>query len=138
MDMKLELVILPVSDVDRAKAFYEQAGFRVDVDHRAGEEFRVVQLTPPGSACSITIGTGIGCAAAPGSYAGLHLVVVDLEAALATLGERGIEVSEPFHFGGQGQTPGLHPERTDYGSFASFNDPDGNAWLLQEVGQHVR
>jgi catechol 2,3-dioxygenase-like lactoylglutathione lyase family enzyme len=137
MDMKLELVVLPVSDVDRAKAFYEQAGFTVDVDHRAGEEFRVVQLTPPGSACSITIGTGVS-SAAPGTYKGLHLVVVDLEEALTALADRGIEVGEPFHFGAQGQTPGLHPERADYGSFASFQDPDGNTWLLQEVRQHVR
>jgi len=137
MDMKLELVVLPVSDVDRAKAFYEQAGFTVDIDHRAGEEFRVVQLTPPGSACSITIGTGVS-SAAPGSYAGLHLVVVDLEETLTTLADRGIEVGEPFHFGAQGQTPGLHPERAGYGSFASFQDPDGNGWLLQEVRQHVR
>lgn len=137
MDMKLELVILPVSDVDRAKAFYERAGFTADVDHRAGENFRVVQLTPPGSACSITIGTGVS-SAAPGSYNGLHLVVVDLEETLTTLAERGIEVGEPFHFGAQGQTPGLHPDRADYGSFGSFQDPDGNTWLLQEVRQHVR
>ena len=137
MEMKLELVVLPVSDVDRAKAFYEQAGFAVDIDHRAGESFRVVQLTPPGSACSITIGTGVS-AAAPGSYEGLHLVVTDLEAARSALVERGIEVGEPFHFGAEGQSPGLHPERTDYGSFATFDDPDGNTWLLQEVKQHVR
>jgi catechol 2,3-dioxygenase-like lactoylglutathione lyase family enzyme len=137
MDMKLELVVLPVSDVDRAKAFYEQAGFTVDVDHRAGESFRVVQLTPPGSACSITIGTGV-TSAAPGSYRGLHLVVVDLEAARSALAERGIDVGEPFHFGPQGQTAGLHPEREDYGSFASLEDPDGNTWLLQEVRRNVR
>jgi catechol 2,3-dioxygenase-like lactoylglutathione lyase family enzyme len=137
MEMKLELVVLPVSDVDRAKAFYERAGFAVDVDHRAGESFRVVQLTPPGSACSITIGTGVS-AAAPGSYEGLHLVVTDLEAARSALVERGIEVGEPFHFGAEGQSPGLHPERTDYGSFATFDDPDGNTWLLQEVKRPVR
>jgi catechol 2,3-dioxygenase-like lactoylglutathione lyase family enzyme len=132
MDMALELVVLPVSDVDRAKAFYEEAGFRLDVDHRAGEQFRVVQLTPPGSACSITIGTGV-TDAAPGSSKGLHLVVADLEAALAELAERGVEASEPFHFGPEGQTPGLDPERRDYGSYASFSDPDGNGWLVQEV-----
>jgi catechol 2,3-dioxygenase-like lactoylglutathione lyase family enzyme len=132
MDMALELVVLPVSDVDRAKAFYEEAGFRLDVDHRAGEQFRVVQLTPPGSACSITIGTGV-TDAAPGSSKGLHLVVADLEAALAELAKRGVEVSEPFHFGPEGQTPGLDPERRDYGSYASFSDPDGNGWLVQEV-----
>jgi catechol 2,3-dioxygenase-like lactoylglutathione lyase family enzyme len=132
MDMALELVVLPVSDVDRAKAFYEKLGFRLDVDHRAGEQFRVVQLTPPGSACSITIGTGV-TDAEPGCIKGLHLVVADIEAALAELAGRGVEVSEPFHFGPEGQTPGLDPERRDYGSYASFSDPDGNGWLVQEV-----
>ena len=134
MDMKLELVVLPVSDVDRAAAFYQQAGFRLDVDHRAGEDFRVVQLTPPRSECSITIGTGV-TPSAPGSAQGLHLVVADIEAARADLVERGIDVSEPFHFGLQGQAPGLHPERAPYGTFASFADPDGNGWLLQEVAR---
>lgn len=90
-----------------------------------------MKLTPPGSACSISIGLGI-TGAAPGSVKGLHLFVSDLEAALAELGERGVEVSEPFHFGPEGQTPGLDPERRDYGSFTSFDDPDGNGWLLQE------
>ena len=133
MDFKLELVVLPVSDVDRAKAFYaEKAGFTVDVDHRAGEHFRVVQLTPPGSACSVTIGTGL-TPTAPGTYQGLHLVVTDIEAARAELVERGVEASEPCHFGAAGQTPGLHPDRADYGTFLSFNDPDGNGWLVQEV-----
>lgn len=133
MDFKLELVVLPVSDVDRAKAFYaDKAGFTVDVDHRAGEHFRVVQLTPPGSACSVTIGTGL-TQTTPGTYQGLHLVVTDIEAARAELVERGVEVSEPFHFGGAGQTPGLHPERADYGSYLQFSDPDGNGWLVQEV-----
>jgi catechol 2,3-dioxygenase-like lactoylglutathione lyase family enzyme len=132
MDMKLELVVLPVTDVDRAKTFYEQLGFRLDVDHRAGESFRVVQLTPPGSACSITIGTGV-TTSEPGSTQGLHLVVTDLPAVLAELAERGVEVSEPFHFGPQGQAPGLDPQRQKYGSYASFTDPDGNGWLLQEV-----
>jgi predicted enzyme related to lactoylglutathione lyase len=138
MDFKLELVVIPVSDVDRAKAFYfEQVGFTVDVDHRAGETFRVVQLTPPGSACSITIGTGL-TQVAPGTYQGLHLVVNDIEAARAELVERGVEVSEPFHFGEAGQTPGLHPGRADYGTYLSFSDPDGNGWLVQEVKYHVR
>lgn len=132
MDMKLEVVILPVSDVERAKAFYEEAGFHTDTDHRAGHAFRVVQLTPPGSACSITIGTGIS-SAAPGSIQGLHLVVADVEAARKELIRRGVDVNESFHFGPGGQTPGLDPERRDYGSFASFRDPDGNGWLLQEV-----
>ena len=137
MDMKLELVVLPVTDVDRAKAFYEQLGFRLDVDHRAGENFRVVQLTPPGSSCSITIGTGL-TTSEPGSSQGLHLVVADLPAVLAELAERDVEVSEPFHFGPEGQAPGLDPQRQNYGSYASFSDPDGNGWLLQEVPTPVR
>jgi catechol 2,3-dioxygenase-like lactoylglutathione lyase family enzyme len=133
VDFRLELVVVPVSDVDRAKAFYaDKAGFTVDVDHRAGEHFRVVQLTPPGSDCSITIGTGL-TKSAPGTYQGLHLVVTDIEAARAALVERGVEATEPFHFGEAGQTPGLHPDRADYGTFLSFNDPDGNGWLVQEV-----
>jgi catechol 2,3-dioxygenase-like lactoylglutathione lyase family enzyme len=132
VDMKLELVILPVTDVDRAKAFYEQVGFRLDVDHEISEEFRVVQLTPPGSECSITIGKGM-TPSPPGTAQGLHLVVTDIEAARAELVGRGIDVSEPFHFGPEGQTSGVHPERSDYNSFATFNDPDGNGWLLQEV-----
>ncbi len=131
MDWKLELVIVPVSDVDRAKAFYvEQVGFRLDVDHRAGEDFRVVQLTPPGSSCSITLMRNVDAA---GSVQGLHLVVPDVEAARAQLVERGVAVSEPFHFTSSGETPGLHPERTDYGTFLSFSDPDGTGWLVQEV-----
>jgi catechol 2,3-dioxygenase-like lactoylglutathione lyase family enzyme len=133
VDYRLELVVLPVSDVDRAKAFYaDRLGCNVDVDHRAGESFRVVQLTPPGSACSITIGTGL-TQVAPGTYQGLHLVVDDIEAARGDLVGRGVEVSEPFHFGAEGQTPGLHPERLDYGTYLSFSDPDGNGWLVQEV-----
>jgi catechol 2,3-dioxygenase-like lactoylglutathione lyase family enzyme len=136
VDMKFELVIMPVSDVDRAKAFYEKAGFRLDVDHRPNDSFRVVQLTPPGSACSITFGVGIS-AATPGSYQGLHLVVTDIEATRADLVGRGVEVSEVFHFGPEGQTPGPHPQRGDYESFASFSDPDGNGWLLQEVHQRA-
>lgn len=132
MDMKLELIVLPVSDVDRAARFYHDAGFRLDVDHRAGDDFRVVQLTPPRSECSITIGTGL-TPSAPGSVQGLHMVVTDLEAARAELIARGVDVSEPFHFGQDGQTPGLDPQRQSYGSFATFSDPDGNGWLLQEV-----
>jgi len=129
--LKLELVVVPVSDRDRAKAFYmDQAGFGLDVDHRAGDDFRVIQLTPPGSACSITI---MRNAEAPGSLQGLHLVVSDIEAARRELVGRGTDVSEIFHFGEGGQTPGPDPERRDYGSFASFQDPDGNGWLLQEV-----
>ena len=138
MDFKLELVVVPVSDVDRAKDFYvDRMGFTLDVDHRAGDAFRVVQLTPPGSACSITIGTGL-TKSTPGTYQGLHLVVTDIEAARAELVGRGAEVSEPFHFGAEGQTPGLDPNRADYGTFMSLADPDGNGWLVQEVKHHAR
>jgi catechol 2,3-dioxygenase-like lactoylglutathione lyase family enzyme len=133
VDWKLELVVVPVSDVDRAKAFYiDRAGFNLDVDHRAGEDFRVVQLTPPGSACSIAL---MRNAAAPGSLSGLHLVVSDIDAARAELVARGVDVSEPFHFESGGQAPGPDPQRADYNSFLSFTDPDGNSWLVQEVGR---
>jgi predicted enzyme related to lactoylglutathione lyase len=126
-------VLIPVSDVDRAKTFYvEKAGFNLDVDHRASEEFRVVQMTPPGSACSITIGVGL-TDAAPGSYRGTHLVVTDIEAARAELVERGVDVSEIRHMGSGGWEPGPDPERRDYGSYADFTDPDGNTWVLQEA-----
>ena len=133
MDFKLTLVIVPVSDVDRAKAFYiEQAGFHLDVDHRAGEDFRIVQLTPPGSACSITL---MKNGDAAGSVHGLHLVVTDIEAARAELTERGTDVSEIFHFEAGSQLPGPDPQRADHGSFFSFSDPDGTGWLVQEVGR---
>jgi catechol 2,3-dioxygenase-like lactoylglutathione lyase family enzyme len=136
MDWKLELIVLPVTDVDRAKAFYEtQLGFRLDVDHRAGEDFRVVQLTPPGSACSVTLMRQPDRA---GAVQALHLVVTDIEAAHKELTTGGVAVSEPFHFGEQGQTPGLHPTRENYGTFLSFADPDGNGWLVQEVREPVR
>jgi catechol 2,3-dioxygenase-like lactoylglutathione lyase family enzyme len=132
VDFKLELVLIPVSDVDRAKDFYvENAGFNLDVDHRASDAFRVVQLTPPGSACSITIGTGL-TDAAPGSYRGTHLVVNDIEAARAELVGRGVEVSEIRHMSPEGWKPGPDPEHSDFNSFADFSDPDGNTWLLQE------
>ena len=137
MDMKLELVVVPVTDVDRAKSFYEQVGFTVDVDHQASEEFRVVQLTPPGSACSITVGIGL-TSAEPGSAQGLHLVVTDIEQVRGELVDRGIDVGEVFHFGPTGQEQGPDPARADYGSFAPFTDPDGNSWLLQEVGWGAR
>lgn len=131
MDYKLEVVIIPVTDVDRAKDFYlQQAGFRLDVDHRAGEDFRVVQLTPPGSACSVTLMRNPESA---GQVQGLHLVVSDIDAARADLAGRGVGVSEPFHFGPSGQTPGHHPTRENYGTFMSFSDPDGNGFLVQEV-----
>jgi predicted enzyme related to lactoylglutathione lyase len=131
VDYKLEVIVIPVADLDRAKAFYsEQVGFHVDVDHRAGEDFRVIQLTPVGSACSITL---MRNAERAGTVTGLQLVVDDIEAARADLASRGVEISEPFHFGSQGQTPGLDPDRRNYGSFASFSDPDGNGWSVQEV-----
>jgi catechol 2,3-dioxygenase-like lactoylglutathione lyase family enzyme len=134
VDYKLELVLLPVSDVDRAKAFYTgQAGFHLDVDRRSGEEFRVVQLTPPGSACSVTIGLGF-LDTAPGSVRGLHLVVADVVAACDELRSRGIDVSEIRHMGPDGWRPGVDPARADYASFADFADPDGNTWVLQERG----
>jgi catechol 2,3-dioxygenase-like lactoylglutathione lyase family enzyme len=132
MDWRLELVLVPVTDVDRAKTFYtEKAGFDLDIDHQPSDEFRVVQMTPPGSACSITIGKGI-TDATPGSYRGTHLVVTDIEAARAELVGRGVEVSEIRHMGSDGWEPGPDPARRDYGSFADFSDPDGNTWVLQE------
>ena len=139
MDMKLEVVVVPVSDVDRAQRFYEALGFRMDIDYVGGEDFRVVQFTPPGSECSIIIGDGV-TSAAPGSMEGLQLIVVDIEGARADLLARGVEVSEPFHDAGgifhhageEERVTGPDPERSDYGSFASFSDPDGNGWLLQE------
>ena len=131
MDWKLEVVVVPVSDVDRAKDFYtEKAGFHLDVDHSAGEDFRVVQLTPPGSACSITL---MRNAAVPGSVRGLHLVVPDIEAARAELAGRGVDVSDIFHFEEGRQLPGPDPARADYNSFISFSDPDGTGWLVQEA-----
>lgn len=133
MDLKLELVLVPVSDVDRSKAFYtEKAGFNLDVDHRAGDDFRVVQMTPPGSACSISIGKGI-TKAAPGSVEGLHLVVTDIVAARSELVERGVDVGEVRHLESGAWVPGPNPERRDYESFADFRDPDGNTWVLQEA-----
>jgi catechol 2,3-dioxygenase-like lactoylglutathione lyase family enzyme len=131
VDWTLELIVVPVSDVDIAKAFYaERLGFRVDVDHRAGEDFRVVQLTPPGSACSITLMRNPDSA---GNLSGLHLIVSDVEEARRTLAEGGVEFQGPFHFDAGGQQDGPHPDRTDYGTFLSFSDPDGNQWLVQEV-----
>jgi catechol 2,3-dioxygenase-like lactoylglutathione lyase family enzyme len=131
VDYKLELIVMPVADMERAKAFYsEQVGFHVDIDHRGGGDFRVIQLTPPGSACSITLMRNPERA---GTVQGLHLVVQDIEAARADLASGNVEISEPFHFGPDGQTPGLDPDRRSHGSFASFTDPDGNGWMLQEV-----
>jgi len=131
MDFKLELIVLPTSDVDKLKAFYvDNAGFHLDVDHQAGD-FRVVQLTPPGSACSITLMKNPDAA---GSVQGLHLVVTDIEAARAELAGRGVDISDAFHFEAGAQTPGPAPDRGKYESFASFSDPEGNGWLVQEVG----
>jgi catechol 2,3-dioxygenase-like lactoylglutathione lyase family enzyme len=134
VDLKLELLLVPVSNVDRAKAFYtEKVGFRLDVDTEPAEGFRIVQMTPPGSACSITVGTGLELAE-PGSVRGTHLVVSDIEAARAELVGRGVDVSEITHFEEGGRKPGPDPERRDFGSYADFADPDGNTWVLQEVG----
>lgn len=140
MDLKLEVLVLPVSDVDRAKGFYETLGFRVDLDRTAADGLRVVHFTPPGSETSVIIGDRITTAAA-GSTQGLHLVVSDIEQARAELVARGVEVSEIFHDAGavfhhagtEGRVQGLHPTREEYSSFASFSDPDGNGWVLQEV-----
>jgi predicted enzyme related to lactoylglutathione lyase len=133
MDFRLELVLVPVTDVDRAKAFYtEQAGFALDVDTRPADGLRVVQMTPPGSACSISVGTGI-TDAPPGTARGLHLVVEDIEAAREELLGRGVDVSGVRHFRDGGWVPGPDPDHVDYGSFADFRDPDGNTWILQEV-----
>jgi catechol 2,3-dioxygenase-like lactoylglutathione lyase family enzyme len=129
VDWKLEVVVVPVSDVDQSKRFYsEQLGFNVDVDHQASETMRIVQLTPPGSACSVTIGTGLS-AMVPGSLQGVQLVVLDIEAALAQLNEHGIESSGVQHFEDGEQRPG---PGGDWNSFIFFSDPDGNGWAIQQ------
>jgi catechol 2,3-dioxygenase-like lactoylglutathione lyase family enzyme len=130
MDWRLEQIVVPVADVDRAKAFYAAVGFHVDVDHSAGDDFRVVQLSPPGSACSIAL---MKNEAAAGSLQGLHLVVRDIDTALSQLRDAGVANSNLFHFVEGVQTDGPGPERTDYETFLSFSDPDGNGWLVQEV-----
>ncbi|HEY9225270.1 MAG TPA: VOC family protein [Gemmatimonadaceae bacterium] len=134
VDQKLEVVVVPVSDVERAKRFYSDLGWRIDGDFVVGKEFRAVQLTPPGSPCSIHIGKGI-TSAAPGSAAGMYLVVSDIEGARDELVHRGIEVSEIFHSEGPGKPKldGRDPDGRSYSSFATFKDPDGNTWLLQEI-----
>ena len=133
MDWKLEVVIVPVTDVDRAKEFYaEKLGFPVDVDHSAGDSFRVVQVTPPGSACSMVFGKGIADAE-PGSLKGNNLVVDDIEAAHAHLEAAGIENSGLQHFEDGVMTPGPDPQRQRYGTYIFFGDPDGNTWAVQEV-----
>jgi catechol 2,3-dioxygenase-like lactoylglutathione lyase family enzyme len=139
VDMKLEVVIVPVSDIDRAKAFYRSIGFHEDVDYASGEGFRVVQFTPPGSAASIIFGTGV-TGAAPGSLQGVHLVVRDIEAARAELLDRNVDVCPVFHdvdgvfyrLSPACAVLGPDPVRRDYASFALFRDPDGNGWILQE------
>jgi catechol 2,3-dioxygenase-like lactoylglutathione lyase family enzyme len=132
MDFSLELVVIPVADVDRAKEFYvDRVGFTLDVDTAPAEGFRIVQMTPTGSSCSITIGQGI-TDADPGSYRGTHLVVIDIEKAREELVGRGVEVSDIRHFVAGEWKPGPDPEHHDYNSFADFKDPDGNTWVLQE------
>jgi catechol 2,3-dioxygenase-like lactoylglutathione lyase family enzyme len=140
--MKFEVVVIPVSDVDRAKEFYARLGWRLDADFRFDNGFRVVQFTPPGSGCSVQFGTNI-TSAVPGSAQGLYLVVSDIEAAGDELVARAVEVSEVFHAGTpgaqfqpngtRGRVSGPSPDHATYGSFATFNDPDGNGWLLQEI-----
>ena len=143
-EMKLEVVVVPVSDVDRAKRFYQMLGWRVDADKAPSDDFREVQLTPPGSGCSIIIGTGV-TAAVPGSVQGLHVIVSNIESTRAELIKQGVEVSDIFHdkvgifhhAGTEGRVRGLDPQRRSYASFASFSDPDGNGWVLQEITERV-
>ena len=143
--MKLEVVVIPVSDVDRAKAFYANLGWRLDADFADGKDWRVIQFTPPGSGASVIFGKNV-TAAAPGSAQGLYLVVSDIEAARQELRDRGVNVSDVFHadsvvhsgmhepfLAGRNRISGAAPERQTYGSYASFNDPDGNGWLFQEI-----
>ena len=145
VDMKLEIIVIPVSDVDRAKTFYAGLGWRLDADFAADNDYRVIQFTPPGSGCSVIFGKNV-TAAAPGSAQGLYLIVSDIEAARNDLVRRGVKISEIFHGGGNVHTGtdepylfgrirvgGADPERGSYHSFASFKDPDGNGWLFQEI-----
>jgi catechol 2,3-dioxygenase-like lactoylglutathione lyase family enzyme len=133
IDMKLEVVVIPVADVERSKRFYESLGWRLDADFIVGDEFRGVQFTPPGSPCSIHFGKGL-TTAKPGTASGLYLVVSDIEAARAALVARGAEVTQIFHrIPGKPPLSGRDPERRSYASFVTFNDPDGNQWLVQEV-----
>ena len=144
LDMKLEVIVIPVSNVERAKEFYAKLGWRLDADFAAGEDFRVMQFTPPGSGCSVIFGKNV-TAAAPGSAQGLYLIVSDIEAARDELLGRGVEISEVFHAGevnagtdepylfGRLRVSGPDPEHRSYRTFTSFSDPDGNGWLFQEV-----
>jgi catechol 2,3-dioxygenase-like lactoylglutathione lyase family enzyme len=146
VDLKIEAVVIPVSDVDRAKEFYGNLGWRLDADFAFDNGFRVVQFTPPGSGCSVQFGTNI-TSAAPGSAQGLYLIVSDIEAARGQLAARGAEISEVFHAltpgaqfqpdGTSGRVSGPAPDRASYGSFARFSDPDGNGWLLQEITKRL-
>jgi catechol 2,3-dioxygenase-like lactoylglutathione lyase family enzyme len=147
MDMKMEVLVLPVSDVDRAKRFYEKLGFRLDIDFAANENYRIIQFTPPGSEASITFGKGI-TSARPGSIDRLLLAVYDIDAARSELLSHGIQVGEVFHDAGgtlgagfiagtEARAPGPDPQRRSYASYASFSDPDGNVWLLQEIRERL-
>ncbi len=139
-EMLIEVIVLPVSDVDRARNFYAELGWRLDLDFAASDSYRVVQFTPPGSSCSIMFGKGL-TNAEPGSVQGLHLIVANVEETRAKLLGRGIEISEMFfdsggvfhHVNGECRVEGPHPKRQSYGTYASFKDPDGNGWFLQEV-----
>ncbi len=144
-DMKLEIVVIPVSDVDRAKEFYGRLGWRLDADYDSGKDFRIIQFTPPGSGCSVIFGKNV-TAAAPGSAQGMYLIVSDIQAARADLLGLGVKISEVFHDAGgvyagpdepylfgRLRANGWDPEHRSYRSFASFHDPDGNGWLLQEI-----
>jgi catechol 2,3-dioxygenase-like lactoylglutathione lyase family enzyme len=132
LDMKLEAVVIPVANVERAKRFYGDLGWRLDADIARGDAFRVIQFTPPGSQCSIHFGTGL-TSAAPGSAQGLYLIVSDINESRAELIDRGVDVGEVFHNGPDGPREGLDPERRSYASLATFSDPDGNQWRLQEI-----
>jgi catechol 2,3-dioxygenase-like lactoylglutathione lyase family enzyme len=140
MDMKLEVVVLPVADVDRANDFYKELGWRLDADFTSGTDFRVVQMTPPGSACSVIFGTGV-TGAPPGSLDAPLLTVTDIQAARDEVAGHGVTISEVFHdeggvfhhAGTAGRVPGPDPDGRSYASYASFSDPDGNRWLLQEI-----
>ena len=146
MDLKLEVVVIPVSDVDRAKDFYKRLGFREDIDYAASNGYRVVQLTPPGSACSIIFGKGV-TSAQPGSIDRLVLAVPDIDAARNELRSHSVEVrvfhdaggglGGGFYAGSEAQAPGPDPQRRSYASYASFSDPDGNVWLLQEITERL-
>ena len=145
MDLKFEIVVIPVSDVDRAKEFYVNLGWRLDIDAGNGKDYRIVQFTPPGSSCSIIFGKNV-TAAAPGSVQGLYLIVSNIDVACKALLSLGVEISDPFHgdigvydgtdepfLFGRRRVSGPDPDHTSYRSYASFHDPDGNGWLLQEI-----